>query len=171
MSALRRSINERRRIATEDALSDHELIHQVGEVLQEKNNEIENLKYKLSNARELYNSLKEEHQTAKTSIMAKGEKTEKELARMRDGLEKELRDLEGREMEAGVAWDNMVSEAERVREELHSGVERILEDVVRFKLHVKGGLEVFEGWVGEEVEAEEGEWAEAAELDGEGDYQ
>lgn len=171
LSALRRSINERRRLATEDALSDHELIHSVAEVLQEKNNEIENLKYKLSNARELYNTLKEEHQTAKTSMMAKGEKTEKELARMRDGLEKELRDLEGREMEAGVAWDNMVSEAERVREELHSGVERILEDVVRFKLHVKSGLEVFEGWVGEEVEAEEGEWAEAAEAGGEGEYQ
>lgn len=168
--ALRKSITERRRLATDDALSDHELIHQVGEILQEKNNEIENLKYKLSNARESYNSLKEEHQTARNLMMAKGEKTEKELAKMRDGLEKELRDLESREMEAGVAWDNMVSEAERVREELHGGVERILEDVVRFKLHVKGGLEVFEGWVGEEVEAEEGEWAEAAELDGEVEY-
>lgn len=168
---LRKSITERRRQATDNALSDHELIDQVGEILLEKNNEIDTLNYKLSSARELYNTLKEEHQTAKNMMMAKGEKTEKELAKMRDGLEKELRDLEGREMEAGVAWDNMVSEAERVREELHGGVERILEDVIRFKLHVKGGLEVFEGWVGEEVEAEEGEWAEAAEGDGEGEYQ
>lgn len=168
---LRKFITERRRHTTDDAFSDHELIHQVGEMLQDKRNEIENLNCKLSNARDLYNALKEEHQTASNQMTAKREKTEKELEKMRDGLERGVRELEVREMEVGVAWDNMVSEAERVREELHGGIERILEDVVRFKLHVKGGLELFEGWVGEEVEVEEGEWAEAAEMEGVGEYE
>jgi kinetochore protein NDC80 len=48
----------------------------------------------------------------------------------------------------------MREEAGRVREQLHAGVERALEEVIRFKVHVQKGLEEFEGWVGDEVEAE-----------------
>ena len=87
-------------------------------------------------------------------MMSKREKTEKELSKMRDGLERGVLELEQREMEVQLAWEGMKTEADRVREEVHGGVERILEDVVKFKLHIKEGLEVFEGWVGEEVEGE-----------------
>ena len=73
---------------------------------------------------------------------------------MRDGLERGVIELEQQEMEVQLAWEGMKQEADRVREELHGGVERILEDIVRFKLHVKEGLEDFEGWVGKEVEEE-----------------
>ncbi|KAK5955180.1 kinetochore-associated Ndc80 complex subunit ndc80 [Knufia fluminis] len=151
---LRKSITERRRLATDHALSDRDLIDSVSEILQEKNAEIDNLNYKLSMTKELYNQLKDEHNTSYTQMTTKREKTEKELSKMRDGLERGVVELEQREMEVQLAWEGMKQEADRVREEVHGGVERILEDVVRFKLHIKEGLEVFEGWVGEEVEGE-----------------
>jgi len=151
---LRKSVTERRRLATEQASSDRDLIDSVSEILHEKNAEIDNLNYKLSTTKESYNQLKDEHNTSFTQMTTKREKTEKELSKMRDGLEKGVVELEQREMEVQLAWEGMKQEADRVREEVHGGVERILEDVVRFKLHIKEGLEVFEGWVGEEVEGE-----------------
>lgn len=151
---LRKSVTERRRMATEQASSDRDLIDSVSEILHEKNAEIDNLNYKLSTTKESYNQLKDEHNTSFTQMTTKREKTEKELSKMRDGLEKGVVELEQREMEVQLAWEGMKQEADRVREEVHGGVERILEDVVRFKLHIKEGLEVFEGWVGEEVEGE-----------------
>lgn len=152
--ALRKSINERRRSATAHALSDRDLIDSVSEMLHEKQSEIENLNYKINDQKDLYNRLKEDHKTINIQAQVKREKTEKELSKMRDGLGKGVLDLEQREMEVQIAWEGMMQEADRVREELHGGVERILEDVVRFKLHVKEGLEVFEGWVTKEVKEE-----------------
>ena len=152
--SLRKSINERRRLATDHALSDKDLIDSVSEMLHEKSAEIENLNYKLTTKKDLYNQLKEDHKTTNLQAQAKREKTEKELAKMRDGLERGVIELEQQEMEVQLAWEGMKQEADRVREELHGGVERILEDIVRFKLHVKEGLEDFEGWVGKEVEEE-----------------
>lgn len=73
---------------------------------------------------------------------------------MREGLEKGVLEMEQREMEVQVAWEGMREEAGKVREQLHGQVERALEEVVRFKMHVQRGLEEFEGWVAEEVEAE-----------------
>ncbi|KAK5097885.1 kinetochore-associated Ndc80 complex subunit ndc80 [Lithohypha guttulata] len=168
--SLRKSINERRRLATDHALSDRDLIDSVLEVLHEKQSEIENLSYKINNQRDLYNQLKEDHKTINLQAQTKREKTEKELTRMRDGLEKGVLELEQREMEVQIVWEGMTQEADRVRDELHGGVERILEDVVKFKLHVKEGLEVFEGWAMKEVE-EELEEDNAAYADEEGAYE
>lgn len=152
--SLRKSVNERRRSATAHALSDRDLIDSVSEMLHEKQSEIENMNYKINDQKDLYNRLKEDHKTINIQAQVKREKTEKELSKMRDGLGKGVLDLEQREMEVQIAWEGMMQEADRVREELHGGVERILEDVVRFKLHVKEGLEVFEGWAVKEVEEE-----------------
>ena len=154
LTALRKEITERRCRATNDALSDRDLIDSFSEMLLEKNTEIGNLNYRLTTAKDTYAQLKDEHNTLYTQMLAKREKTEKELARMRDGLEKGVIELEQREMEVKVAYEVMQQEADRVKQELHRGIEKILEDVVRFKLHVKEGLEVFEGWVVEEVEHE-----------------
>lgn len=154
LTALRKEITERRCRATNDALSDRDLIDSVSEMLLEKNAEIGNLNYRLTTAKDTYAQLKDEHNTLYTQMLAKREKTEKELARMRDGLEKGVIELEQREMEVKVAYEVMQQEADRVKQELQRGIEKILEDVVRFKLHIKEGLEVFEGWVVEEVEHE-----------------
>jgi kinetochore protein NDC80 len=50
-----------------------------------------------------------------------------------------------------------------LREELHTELERMLNDIIRFKIHIQGSLEGYEEFVAGEVERE---WEEqAAALD------
>lgn len=151
---LRKDINERRKAAADDDLNARDFLDNISEALHEKHTEIDNLNYRVNEASHSYNALKESNNTIYTQQTSAIEKLEKELARMREGLERGVVELEQREMEVGVAWEAMREEAARVREELHSGIERCLEDVIRFKVHVQKGLEEFEGWVGDEVELE-----------------
>jgi hypothetical protein len=41
-----------------------------------------------------------------------------------------------------------------LREELHTELERMLNDVIKFKIHVQGSLEAYEEFVAQEVERE-----------------
>ena len=156
--SLRKEIYDRRKAAIDADMSNKDLLDNVVEALNEKNTEIENLNYRVNEASTLYNSLKETGTTSHTQQTSAVEKLEKELTRMRSDLERGAVELEQRELEVVLAWESMQEEAGKIREELHSGIERILEEVVSFKVHVQKGLEEFEGWVTEEVEGElEGE--------------
>jgi len=152
--SLRKEINERRKKAQETDLNVRDILDSVGEALSEKHTEVDTLSHRVHLAQQAHAELRESTATAHTQTTAQIEKLEKELARMREGVERGVLELEQREMEVGVAWEGMREEAGRVREQLHAGVERALEEVIRFKVHVQKGLEEFEGWVGDEVEAE-----------------
>ena len=152
--SLRKDISQRRKVAAEKDLNDREVIDNVNEALHEKSNEIETLNHRVSEATRVYNSLKESSSTAHTQSTSAIEKLEKELSRLRENLNAGVMELEQREMEVGVAWEGMQTEAGQVREELHGNCERMLEDVVRFKLHVQKSLEEWEKAVGDEVEQE-----------------
>lgn len=52
--------------------------------------------------------------------------------------------------------EQLTLRAGALREELHSKTERILNDIIRFKVHVQKSLEDLEGLVVEEVERELG---------------
>lgn len=41
-----------------------------------------------------------------------------------------------------------------MREDLHTEIEKILNDVIKFKVHVQQNLENYEGFVDQEVKAE-----------------
>jgi kinetochore protein NDC80 len=43
-----------------------------------------------------------------------------------------------------------------LREELHTEIERMLNDIIKFKVHIQKNLEDYEGFVVEEVEQELG---------------
>ena len=60
----------------------------------------------------------------------------------------------------------MTLKSTALREALHSELERILGEIVNFKLHIHGSLEAYEEFVAQEVEAE-CEEQEAAEDDDE----
>jgi kinetochore protein NDC80 len=152
--SLRKEINERRKTAAETDLNARDFLDNVSEALHEKNTEIDNLNYRVQEASRNYNTTKDDNNTKFMQQTSTVEKLEKELARMREGLERGVVELEQREMEVQVAWESMREEAAKVREDLHGNVERLLEEVIRFKVHIQRGLEEFEGWVGEEVEGE-----------------
>ncbi len=50
----------------------------------------------------------------------------------------------------------MTLRANTLREELHTEIERMLNDIIKFKVHVQKSLEDYEGFVVEEVEQELG---------------
>ena len=152
--SLRKEISQRRSKLAESDLNARDILDSVGEALVEKHTEIDTLQHRVHTSAAAYESLKSTTQTQHTQTTSQIEKLEKELGRMREGLEKGVLELEQREMEVGVAYEGLREEAGRVREQLHGQVERALEEVIKFKVHVQRGLEEFEGWVGDEVEAE-----------------
>lgn len=163
--SLRKEINERRKAAADADLNAKDFLDNIQDALTEKGNEIDKLNYRVNRASEEYASLKESNNTIQIQQTSAIEKLEKELGRMKEGLERGVLELDQREMEVQVAWEAMREEAARVREELHSGIERCLEDVIRFKVHVQKGLEEFEGWVVDEVDVE----LQSGEGEGEGE--
>ena len=171
--SFRKEINERRKAAADHDFANRDILENVQEELSEKNNEIDTLNHRVRQAREAYDLMKDSTQTAHTQSTSSIEKLEKELARMRADMEKGVLELEQKEMEVGVAYERMREEASKVQEDLHGQVERALEEIIKFKVHIQKGLEEFEGWVVDEVQAEldvgddVGETDAAAQADGE----
>ena len=50
----------------------------------------------------------------------------------------------------------MTLRANALREELHTEIEKMLNDIIRFKVHIQKNLEDYEGFVSDEVERELG---------------
>lgn len=49
-------------------------------------------------------------------------------------------------------YEQLQLRANALREELHTEIERMLDDIVRFKLHVQRSLEEYEQFIADEVE-------------------
>ena len=69
-------------------------------------------------------------------------------------------------------YEQLTLRSSAVREELHTELERMLNDIIKFKIHVQGSLEAYEDFVAQEVEREcqEQEVAEGAALEEQADY-
>lgn len=53
-------------------------------------------------------------------------------------------------------YEQLVLRANSLREELHTEIDRMLNDVIKFKIHVQKNLDDYEGFVADEVQAELG---------------
>ena len=49
-------------------------------------------------------------------------------------------------------YEQLTLRANALREELHTEIERMLDDIVRFKLHIQRSLEEYEQFIADEVE-------------------
>ena len=77
-----------------------------------------------------------------------------------------LRTLDDRPANLFSRYEQLTVRSNALREELHTELERMLNDIIKFKVHVQSSLEGYEEFVAQEVEAEceEQEAAEAAEA-------
>ena len=157
---LRKEINERRKIAQESDLNNREFLDSIHEALAEKHAEVETLNHRVHTASLEYEKLKETTQTTQTQSYSQIERMEKELARMRTGLDEGVLGTEQRELQTNLEYERLVQRVGEVREELHTKIENMLNEVIKFKVHVQKGLEEFEEWVVMEQEAEMAEMAE-----------
>ena len=60
-------------------------------------------------------------------------------------------------------FEQLTLKANSLREELHTEVEKMLNDIIKFKIHVQKSLEDYEGFVVNEVEQELAGEADVAE--------
>ncbi|KAL8748236.1 MAG: hypothetical protein Q9184_007480 [Pyrenodesmia sp. 2 TL-2023] len=75
---------------------------------------------------------------------------------MRSGLGESVQVMEQREMGVNIEYEQLTLRANALREELHTEIERVLNDIIKFKVHIQKSLEDYEGFVVEEVEQELG---------------
>jgi kinetochore protein NDC80 len=176
--SLRKEISERRSAAMEDMMKDHDLLDGIKEAIEDKRSEVEALNHRVRAAEEEYEKTKEVTQQQKMSSDAQIEKMEKELSRMRSGLSDSVQLLDQREITTNIEYvklifffccqvdipanmintryEQLVMRASSLREELHTEIDRILNDVIKFKLHIQKNLTDYEDFVADELERELG---------------
>ncbi|KAJ5865987.1 hypothetical protein N7534_000540 [Penicillium rubens] len=156
LQSLRKEINERRKQGIDDDLERRNLLDNIKEAMDEKRSEVEALEHRRRAAEEEFERTKEITTTQKLASDAQIEKMEKELAKMRATLSDSVQLMEQREMNTNIEYEQLTLRANSLREELHTNVETMLNDVIRFKVHVQKGLEDYESFVVDEVEQELG---------------
>ncbi|KAF2661235.1 HEC/Ndc80p family protein-like protein [Lophiostoma macrostomum CBS 122681] len=150
--SLRKEIAERRNAALEADMNNHDLLDKIKEAMDDKQSEVEALGHRVAQAEEELEKLREITSTQKTASDAQIEKMEKELSRMRNNLGDSVQLMVQREMAVNIEFEQLTLRANSLREELHTEIERMLDDIVRFKLHVQRSLEEYEQFIADEVE-------------------
>ncbi|KAG0649705.1 putative kinetochore [Hyphodiscus hymeniophilus] len=153
---LRKEISERRTSAMDEMMKHHDLLDNIKEAIEDKRGEVEALEHRVRAAEEEYDKTKEVTTTQKIASDTQIEKMEKELAKMRAGLTESVQLMEQREMNTNIEYEQLTLRANSLREELHTEIEKMLNDIIKFKVHVQKNLEDYEGFVVDEVENELG---------------
>lgn len=153
---LRKEISDRRSAAMEEMMKDHDLLDGIKEAIEDKRSEVEALEHRVRAAEEEYEKTKEVTSAQKMSSDAQIEKMEKELSRMRAGLSESVQLLEQREINTSIEYQQLVLRANSLREELHTEIDRILNDVIKFKIYILKNLDDYEHFVTDELERELG---------------
>ncbi|KAF2473115.1 uncharacterized protein BDR25DRAFT_218781 [Lindgomyces ingoldianus] len=150
--SLRKEIAERRNASLEADMNNHDLLDKIKEAMDDKQGEVEALGHRVAQAEEELDKLREITSTQKTASDAQIEKMEKELSRMRANLGESVQLMVQREMAVNIEYEQLTLRANSLREELHTEIERMLDDIVRFKLHIQRSLEEYEVFIADEVE-------------------
>ncbi|KAH8663051.1 HEC/Ndc80p family-domain-containing protein [Tricladium varicosporioides] len=153
-SGLRKEIYDRRTVARDEMEKHHDLLDGIKEAIEDKRGEVEALEHRVRAAEEEYEKTKEVTTTQKLASDTQIEKMEKELAKMRAGLTESVQLMEQREMNTNIEYEQLTLRANALREELHTEIERMLNDIIKFKVHIQKNLEDYEGFVVDEVEQE-----------------
>ncbi|KAK4172189.1 putative kinetochore protein ndc-80 [Triangularia setosa] len=153
---LRKEVSERRKQALDMMMEDHDLLDRAKEAIEDKRNEVEALQHRVRAAEEEYEKTKEMTSAQKMASDAQIEKMEKELAKMRAQLTESVQLMEQREMNTNIEYEQLTLRANALREELHTETMRMLNDVIKFKMHVQKNLEEYESFVADELEKELG---------------
>ena len=73
---------------------------------------------------------------------------------MRTSITESVQLIEQREMNTNIEYEQLTIRAANLREELHTQIERMLNDVVQFKIHIQKSLGSYEQFVADECERE-----------------
>ena len=102
--SLRKEISERRAMAVDADMKNHELLDSIKEAIDDKKAEVEALQHKVRAAEEEYEKTKDVTSTQKSASDAQIEKMDKELAKMRGEWGESVQVLEQREMNTNIEY-------------------------------------------------------------------
>ncbi|KAK5715110.1 kinetochore-associated Ndc80 complex subunit ndc80 [Elasticomyces elasticus] len=154
LHSLRKSVSDRRTTLQEADLASLDLLDKTREALDDKNAELESLSHRVRLAQEEFEGLRESAGARAMGEEGKIEGLERELGRLRRGLGEVWEEGVGGEVGVELAYEQLQVSAGKLREELHTELERMLNEVIKFKIHIQGSLERQEEFVAGEVERE-----------------
>lgn len=154
--SLRKEVSERRSAARDAMMEDHGLLENIKEAIEDKQSEVEALNHRVRAAEEEYDNTREVTTANRMASDVQIERMEKDLAKMRAGLTESVQLLEQREINTTLEYEQLVLRANSMREELHTEIDRMLNDVIKFKIHIQKSLDDYEGFVADELEKELG---------------
>ncbi|KAF2718852.1 hypothetical protein K431DRAFT_340444 [Polychaeton citri CBS 116435] len=154
LQSLRKEISERRNAALEEDMAKMDILDKTKEALDDKHAELEGLGHRLRATQEEFEKMKEISNAQNMASDAQIERMEKELSRMRAGLGESVQLMEQREMNTSLEYEQLTLKCSEIREELHTELERMLNDIIKFKIHIQSSLEGYEEFVAQEVERE-----------------
>ncbi|KAI9725296.1 MAG: kinetochore-associated Ndc80 complex subunit ndc80 [Chrysothrix sp. TS-e1954] len=155
--SMRKEISERKNVAAEANMNHKDLLDKAREAYEDKQQEVEGLGHRVRAAQEEFEKTREITNAQKLTSDAQVEKLEKELASMRTTLTENIQLMEQREMNTNIEYEQLTLRANSLREEMHTEIERMLNDIIRFKIHIQKGLQDYEEFVAEEEERERDE--------------
>ncbi|RPB23642.1 hypothetical protein L211DRAFT_234879 [Terfezia boudieri ATCC MYA-4762] len=151
LNKLRGEIGERIHMLQDEGLRGNELIDRVNEALGDLKEEVESLQAKVQGAQMEFERIKETMTSETNLANTEIEKLERELQSLRLGMNSGVLSLDQRLQSVMIEWDQLQHAADALRQELHGEVERALNDIIRFKVHIQEGLGEFEKRLEEEV--------------------
>nr|OQO24847.1 hypothetical protein B0A51_10334 [Rachicladosporium sp. CCFEE 5018] len=154
LQTLRKLVSERRTAAMQEDMEKMDMLDKSREALEDKYAEMETLNHRLRAAKEEADTLRDLGKQQQDHSDAQIERLEKELGRMRAGVSESVQLMEQREMGVGLEYEQLTHASAALREELHTELERMLNDIIKFKIHVQGSLEAYEEFVASEVDRE-----------------
>ncbi|KAI7284476.1 HEC/Ndc80p family protein-like protein [Hortaea werneckii] len=154
LQTLRTTISERRTSALDDDMTKSDMLQKTTEALEDKYSELETLGHRKRAAEEEWEKMREILSAQGMASEAQIERMEKELGRMRREVGESVQILEQREMGVGLEYEQLTLHSSALREQLHTELERMLNEIIRFKIHIQSSLEGYEEFVADEVERE-----------------
>ncbi|KAB8338725.1 hypothetical protein FH972_021670 [Carpinus fangiana] len=131
--SLRKEVAERKNQAAEVDMNNKDLLDKIREAIEDKQQEVDALGHRVRAAEEEFEKTREITNAQKMASDAQIEKLEMELARMRTTLTESVQLMEQREMNTNIEYEQLTIKAAALREELHTEVERMLNDIIKFK--------------------------------------
>lgn len=141
---LRTEIAARIHEVQDEAIRTQETIDRVAEALAEKNDEVDTLHARVQSAVSEYQEIKDNISVEGNASNAEIEKLEKELAGMRVGMREGVLAVEQRVQGVMIERDQLAHAAQALRERFHGEVDRMLNEVIKFKVHIQDTLQSYE---------------------------
>ncbi|KAA8914275.1 HEC/Ndc80p family-domain-containing protein [Sphaerosporella brunnea] len=141
---LRRDVGTDIHNTMDDSIKMSEYIDRIAEALADKKDELETLEAKVQGANNEYQELKETMQEEINISNSEMEKQAANLKAMRVGMNKGRLEAEQKLQGTCIEYDELHQAHNFQREKLHSETQKIVSDVIDFKIHIQKSLEDYE---------------------------